>query len=159
MHVRLAVANQVPLSDVRETILQSAIEAGYPAALSALGKFKEICVTLDAGDVAGEKDTSARPSFEYFPDTFFHDRKLAIMWKSIMASHWSRPSLNVRERAFISLAGNVLLGIVGESFERNVTIALAGGASVEQLRALCRFLSEFGFSRALAALAALSAMT
>jgi len=43
MHVQIAAANQVPMDDVGETLLQSAIEAGHTGALLALKKFKELC--------------------------------------------------------------------------------------------------------------------
>jgi hypothetical protein len=79
------------------------------------------------------------------------------MWKPIMEKHWSRPGLTLKERAYISLTGNVLHGVLGEPFQHNVTIARDHDASVDQIKALCRFLSEFGYSRAVSALAALSA--
>jgi 4-carboxymuconolactone decarboxylase len=158
MHVQMAVANQVPMDDVREAILQSAIEAGHTAALLALKKFKELCKMLNLDGRGNNEQIPGSPSFDYFSNSEFVDQGLAVMWKPIMEKHWSRPGLTLKERAYISLTGNVLHGVLGEPFQHNVTIARDHDASVDQVKALCRFLSEFGYSRAVSALAALSAL-
>ena len=158
MHVQMAAANQVPMDDVREAILQSAIEAGHTAALLALKTFKELCKKIGLDGVANDEQIPASLSFDYFSNGELVDQGLTIMWKPIMEKHWSRPGLTLKERAYISLTGNVLQGVLGEPFQHNVTIARDHGASVDQVKALCRFLSEFGYSRAVSALAALSVL-
>jgi alkylhydroperoxidase/carboxymuconolactone decarboxylase family protein YurZ len=155
MHVQMAAANQVPMDDVREAILQSAIEAGHTAALLALKKFKELCKKLNL-DGVGNTEIPGSLSFDYFSNSRLVDQGLTVMWKPIMEKHWSRPGLTLKERAYISLTGNILQGVLGEPFQHNVTIARDHDAGVDQIKALCRFLSEFGYSRAVSALAALS---
>lgn len=157
MHVQMAAANQVLMDDVREAILQSAIEAGHTAALLALKKFKELCKKPNLG-VGNNEPIPGSLSFDYFSNSQLVDQGLTVMWKPIMEKHWSRPGLTLKERAYISLTGNVLHGVLGEPFQHNVTIARDHDASVDQIKALCRFLSEFGYSRAVSALAALSAL-
>jgi len=154
----MAAANQVPMDYVREAILQSAIEAGHTAALLALKKFKELCKKMNIEGVWNDERIPGSLSFVYFSNSEFVDQGLTDMWKPIMEKHWSRPGLTLKERAYISLTGNILQGVLGEPFQHNVTVARDQGASVDQVKALCRFLSEFGYSRAVSALAALSAL-
>jgi 4-carboxymuconolactone decarboxylase len=150
MHVQMAAANQVPMDDVREAILQSAIEAGHTAALLALKKFKELCKKLNLDGVGNNQQIPGSLSFDYFSNSQLVDQGLTVMWKPTMEKHWSRPGLTLKERAYISLTGNVLHGVLGEPFQHNVTIARDHDASMDQVKALCRFLSEFGYSRAFA---------
>jgi 4-carboxymuconolactone decarboxylase len=156
MHIQMAAANEAPMDDVREVILQSAIEAGHTAALSALTKFKELCKKLDLKGVRNNEQIPL--SFDYFSTGPPVDPALTVMWNPIMKNRWSRPCLTLKERSYISLTGNVLQVVLGGPFQHNVTIARDQGANVDQIRALCRFVSEFGYSRAVSALDAFSAL-
>jgi hypothetical protein len=89
-------------------ILQSAIEAGHTAALLALKKFKELCKKLNLDGVGNSEQIPGSLSFDYFSNSQLVDQGLTVMWKPIMEKHWSRPGLTLKERASISLTGNVL---------------------------------------------------
>src|ERR1035438_6392246 len=68
IHVHMAAANQVPMDDVREAILQSAIEAGHTAALLALKKFKELCKKPNLG-AGNNEPIPGSLSFDYFSNS------------------------------------------------------------------------------------------
>ena len=155
MHIQMALANDVPLSDVREAILHSAIEAGHTGTLVALSRFKEICAKIGKSIPTDETIPDGAHRFDYFAESASIDSHFVHQWQSIMAEHWSRPGLNLKERAYISLAGNVLAGVLGTPFAHHVQLARAQGATNAQLGALFRFLSEYGFSKSWAAIEAL----
>jgi hypothetical protein len=94
----MAAANQVPMDDVREAILQSAIEAGHTAALLALKKFKELCKKLNPRRVGNDEQIPGSLSFDYFSNRQLVDQGLTAMWKPIMEKHRSRPGLTLKER-------------------------------------------------------------
>jgi alkylhydroperoxidase/carboxymuconolactone decarboxylase family protein YurZ len=159
MHIGMALANGVPLRDVREAILQSAIEAGHTATLAALQRFKEVCGKIGQSLPRDGQGAGDGPAFDYFADAAANgiDARLAQMWRVFMPAHWSRAGLSVKERAYISLTGNVLQSTLGAPFLHHVRLARADGSTDEQIRALFLFLSEYGFSRSWAALDALAA--
>ena len=154
MHIQMALANDVPLSDVREAILHSAIEAGHTGTLAALSRFKEVCAKIGKS-VPIDATVPEAHSFDYFAGSVTLDRDLMHQWHSIMPKYWSRPGLDGKERAYISLTSNVLSGVLGAPFVHHVQLARAQGATNAQLRALFRFLSEYGFSKSWAATEAL----
>jgi alkylhydroperoxidase/carboxymuconolactone decarboxylase family protein YurZ len=158
MHVRMALANDVPLSHVREAILQSAIEAGHTGALVALTRFKEVCGEIGESVPPNGSGPDGNHSFDYFAEAERIDGDLLQQWRAIMPAHWSQPGLDVKERIYISLTGNVLEGVLGAPFAHHVRLARAHGATDAQIRALFRFLSEYGFSRSWAAIDALAAL-
>src|SRR5437879_10755589 len=69
---------------------------------------------------------------------------------------WGRGGLSRRERALIWLAVDVLSQTLDASFLAHVDLALQAGASREALRAVVRFLAEFGLSKAWRAMAVLN---
>jgi alkylhydroperoxidase/carboxymuconolactone decarboxylase family protein YurZ len=158
MHIEMALSNDVPLADVREAILQSSLEAGHTGALLALKRFKEVCIEIGERYPPEDRTADSDRGFEYFsePTKIGIDAKLSRMWRAIMSAHWTRPGLSLRERAFISLACNVMQGMLEAPFKHHVHLARAAGASDEQIGSLFRFLSEYGFSRSWAALDALA---
>ena len=154
MHVQMSLGNDVPLNHVREAILQAAIEAGHTGTLVALKRLKEVCDEIGEPLASDGRVSGAEPSFEYFTESNGTniDSELSRMWRGLMPTYWHRPGLSIKERIYISLASNVLQGILGVPFVHHVQLARAQGAGDEQLRALFRFLSEYGFSRSWAAL-------
>jgi 4-carboxymuconolactone decarboxylase len=154
MHIQMALANDVSLSAVREAILHSAIEAGHTGTLVALSQFKGVCAKIGKS-VPTDPTVPEAHSFDYFAGSVTWDGDLMRQWHSIMPEYWSRPDLNGKERAYISLTGNVLAGVLGAPFVHHVQLARAQGATNAQLGALFRFLSEYGFSKSWAAIEAL----
>jgi 4-carboxymuconolactone decarboxylase len=57
---------------------------------------------------------------------------------------WNRAGLSHRERAYLSLAADVCLGTLDGPFRLHLALALASGATREQVRDALRFLAEFG---------------
>lgn len=160
MHMEMALANDVPIQDVREVILQSAIEAGHTGTLMALARFNEICSALSKSVPRTSTGAGSEDQFDYFsrPSTDELDRELSRMWSDIIPVHWSRGGLSRKERIFISLTANVLQGIFGKPFLHHVRLARTIGATDAQMRALFRFLSEYGFSRSWVALDVLASV-
>lgn len=157
MHVQMALANDVPIADIREAIIQSAIEGGHTGALMALRSFKVVCADIGQPLLQDEDASSSDSQFKYFGNTSGNiDVALLKMWSTLMPTYWSRAGLSLKERVFISLTGNVLQGVLGAAFAHHLDLARAAGAEDDQVRALFRFLSEYGFSRSWAALEALN---
>lgn len=159
MHVQMALANDVPIWDIREAILQSAVEGGHTGALMALRSFKVMCADIGQPLPQDEDASSFDSQVGYFEKTGGMDVALLKMWSPLMPTYWSRAGLSLKERAFISLTGNVLQGVLGAAFAHHLDLARAAGAADDQVRALFRFLSEYGFSRSWAALDALKNST
>lgn len=153
MHLQMAQANAVPISDIHEAILFSAMDGGHSNALGALARFNEITGWKSATDASGP---AARETVDYLGDASDMDPELVGMWREPSRRFWTRPGLTLRERALLSIAINVLTQVLGAPFAHNVTIALKHGADDVALHALMRFLSEYGFARAWAASEALS---
>jgi alkylhydroperoxidase/carboxymuconolactone decarboxylase family protein YurZ len=158
MHVQMAVANDVPVNHVREAILQSAIEAGHTGTLVALSRFKEVCGKIGRTVPPDERILDGDHSFDYFAGTKTMDADLSRQWHAIMSTHWSRLGLSVKERVYVSLTCNLLQGVLGTPFRYHVRLARDHGAGNGEIRALFRFLSEYGFSRSWAAIDALAAV-
>ncbi len=156
MHVQMAIANDVPIGDIHEAIVQSAIEGGHTGALMALRSFKILCADISQPLPQDEDASSSNGSeFNYFQNSSGNmDVAFLNMWKPLMPTYWSRAGLSLKERVFISLTGNVLQGVLGSAFAHHLDLARAAGAEENQVRALFRFLSEYGFSRSWTALEA-----
>ena len=158
MHVEMALANSVPLSAIKEVIFHAALEAGYTNVLQALVRFHEIR--------AGLKDVSVDAIVNDEAADFKVDRSdqarmdgldpaFAELWRARMAEQWSRPHLSKKERAYLSLAADVSNQTLGTPFAYHVRTALRYGGTAEEVRAVIRFIAEFGFSKAWQALQAL----
>ena len=68
---------------------------------------------------------------------------------------WSRGILSAKERAYISLAVDVIYQTLGEPFRFHLQQTHQQGVSSDQVKAVIRFLGEFSMVRAWEALAAL----
>jgi 4-carboxymuconolactone decarboxylase len=158
MHVEMALANDVPLADLHEAILFSAADAGHSTALGALVRFKEICSALKHDFPQSAEDQEA-PSIDYFEglSPLSLETDLAARWGPPMARFWrTGGSLSLKERACLSLVANIAQQVLGAPFTHHAQLALAHGATAAELTALITFTSEFGFSKAWTASAALA---
>lgn len=157
MHVQMALANDVPLADVHQAILFSAVDAGHPTTLGALARFKEICGKLSL-EVPRESSETTSSSIDYFCDLppLALDKDLAEMWRTPMAGFWSGGGLSAKERSYLCLVANVAQRTLDVSFAHHVHLARTNGADANALNALMRFMSEFGFSKAWAGATALA---
>ncbi len=158
MHVEMALANSVPLSAIKEVIFQAALEAGYTNALQALVRFHEIRAELKDASVDAIVNDGATDFGVDEPGGARMealDPAFAALWRTRMAEQWSRPHLSHKERAYLSLAADVSNQTLGTPFGYHVRTALQHGAAPEDVRAIVRFIAEFGFSKAWQALEAL----
>lgn len=161
MHIAMALANDVPLADIREVILHAAPEAGYSNALQALIRFKQIAKEKGYGEVEVENE---EPN-ETVQDSTVKDRLdslasgFAQTWCVAVGQQWQRPQLNIRERCLLSICSHVIEQTLGEPFAYRVRLAISRGISHEEIQAAIHFLSEFGASKAWEALVRLQTVT
>ena len=161
MHIEMALANDVPLRDIREVIFHAAPEAGYSNALQALIRFKQVAKERNYGkeedDGKEDHDLSNRAS-----DPGLNNKLDALAegfsetWSVAVGQQWERPNLSMRERALLAIAADVINQTLGEPFSYRVRTARASGVSRVQIQDTIRFLAEFGASKAWQALSQLN---
>ena len=162
MHVEMALANAVPRQDLREVVRHLAPYAGYPACVEALVRLAKIEESLDEQGKYPADGNAAYPApqaFTFPPAQSDALRCLDAPYADFVVRQaeqvWNRPRLSHLERAYLSLAADVCHQTLDESFRLHVNLALESGASQEQVRAVLRFLAEFGMTKAWRALRAL----
>jgi 4-carboxymuconolactone decarboxylase len=163
MHVEMALANAVFRQDLREVIRHLAPYAGYPACAEALVRLAEIETNLEEHGKYPTGEGTAYPApqaFTFPPAQSAALRYLDVPYADFVVRQaeqvWNRPHLSHRERAYLSLAADVCHQTLDESFRLHVDLALKSGASQEQVRAVLRFLAEFGMAKAWRAFEALA---
>jgi alkylhydroperoxidase/carboxymuconolactone decarboxylase family protein YurZ len=160
MHVQLMITNGARFRQIKEILLHLAPHAGFPLVLEALLRLKELQTTLQVDDndegVSGEAETQSWDEEE-------SSRLLALdenFGRFVMRETnyvWSRGILSAKERVYISLAVDVIYQTLGEPFRFHLQQALQQGVSIDQVKAVIRFLEEFSMVRAWEAFSALQA--
>ncbi|HVV23138.1 MAG TPA: carboxymuconolactone decarboxylase family protein [Pseudonocardiaceae bacterium] len=165
-HVRTALATGVTTAEIRALIRLISYDTGYPAALAAIDRLTEIETRTETGpsiveemdpdllhpgpsplpapvrDMIGEMD----PHFaEYFD------------LQSRMRTDKPMATLTERERAFATMSIDIHYRTLGETFRIHVDRALRAGATPDNVRAVLRFIAQFGATRAWEAWRALNA--
>ncbi len=162
MHIDMALANDVPLVDIREVIFHAAPEAGYTNALQALVRFKEVVKEKQLQEF---KDDEAATGGGIPNDPKLHERLESLAhgfgetWAVAVEQQWQRCHLSIKERALLSIAADVSNQTLGEPFAYHVRLALGHAATIEQIRDTIRFVAEFSFTKAWEALAHLNQQT
>jgi 4-carboxymuconolactone decarboxylase len=161
LHVGMGMKQGVTKEDFRELLRHLGPYAGYTACAVAFERFLEVAKHLRMPEpIAPERDEGEAALAPGYPTGVLEhlgrlDAPLAE-YVAQQAHHvWGRGGLSRRERAIVWLAVDVLYQTLDESFQVHVDLALQSGASREDLRAVVRFLAEFGIPRAWRALQAL----
>lgn len=155
MHVQMALQNGVTPQELHEVVLTVAPWAGYPQSLVALARLHEI---LQAGPAGPAPEPPAAPAplapelEAILADFDAGDPALAAFVAKQTRRLWSRPGLACSERALLVLATHACRGDLGDTFRLHVRLARAAGVSDVPIRSALRFIGEYGFSRAAAAL-------
>ncbi|MCJ8013452.1 carboxymuconolactone decarboxylase family protein [Paenibacillus sp. KQZ6P-2] len=149
LHVGMALENGYSHQEVKEVLLHLACHAGYPIVLKAITRLKEMYPEFNY-EVSTESIESA--DAELFDDDTKEkllslDPHLSNFIMREMKQVWRRGGLTPLERAYLSLAVDVLYQTLEEPFEFHVKLALRNGASIDQVRAVLRFMCEFGYSK------------
>jgi alkylhydroperoxidase/carboxymuconolactone decarboxylase family protein YurZ len=161
LHVRAGLERGVSTADIRMLLRFVAYDSGYPAALAAverLGTIEELAglARPTAAPLAAELvDTgpAAAPSPLPEPvraqlralDPHFAEH---FDLQSRMRSVSGPGTLTVRERAFSTMSIDVHYQTLDESFRTHIGRALGAGATPDDVRAVLRFNSQFGMTRA-----------
>jgi alkylhydroperoxidase/carboxymuconolactone decarboxylase family protein YurZ len=164
LHVRAALANGLDADDLRELLRFVSYDSGYPAALAALERLVRIerehglpgptglSHRVNADGTGSPMPATLRAEVNAFDPAFTDYMDL----QSRMRADMSR--LSVRERAFATMAVDVLYQTLQESFRAHVGRALGAGATPEEVRAAVRATAPFGMSRTWRALNVLDAL-
>ena len=161
LHVHAAQARGVSTSDIRALLRFISYDSGYPTALAALARLAEIesadglprpeSDLLAAELVTVGPDAAPSPLPEPIRDRLRElDPHFAEYFdlQARMRTGYEPGTLSVRERAFTTMSVDVHYQTLGDTFEIHVNRALRGGASTEDIRAVVRFLAQFGATRA-----------
>lgn len=158
LHVQAGLRRGVSTADVRTALRLVSYDTGYPAALEAFVRLAEIetkagVPTPPAPRLPDElvkvgarsplpEDARAQllamdPHFaEYFE------------LQSLMRSGYEPGTLSGRERAFVTMSVDVHYQTLADTFRLHVARALREGATDDDVRAVLRFLAQFGATRA-----------
>lgn len=144
LHITVARETGVSWAAVREVLQHLAPYAGYPAAVEAFARLRDIQGQQCDPDEAATAhiDTTRR-----LPRPVEVDREFERWAASQDADRWSRPLLAHRERALLCVAVDVLHQTLGAPMRAHVGMALAAGTDDETLRALLRVMGELGMGK------------
>jgi alkylhydroperoxidase/carboxymuconolactone decarboxylase family protein YurZ len=158
LHVRTGLANGVSVADIRALLSFIAYDSGYHAALNALSRLAEIEPeeSLPKAGLLTEELTTigadAAPS--PLPEPIrAHLRELDPHFAEYcdLQSRMRTPSgpdtLSIRERAFAGMSIDVHYQTLDESFRIHTNRALGAGASHDDVRAVLRFITQFGATK------------
>jgi 4-carboxymuconolactone decarboxylase len=152
-HVQMAGANGVSVAECVAAIRHLAPYVGYPTAAVALQHLREL-----------EPAEQPQPQPVYgwdLPEEKVNalaelDEKFAAFVANQYNQRWGRGDLSPRERALACVAADVLNQTLDESFALHVDVAIAAGASDEQIRAVLLLVAEYGIAKAWRAFRALA---
>ncbi|RKE17673.1 carboxymuconolactone decarboxylase family protein [Streptomyces sp. TLI_171] len=164
LHVRAALDSGLDADDLRELIRFVSYDSGYPAALAALERLAEIERVHGLPGPTGQRHrVNADGTGSPLPaamraEVQALDREFAdyMDLQSRMRGDMSR--IGVRERAFATMAVDVLYQTLQESFRAHVGRALGAGATPEQVRAAVRATAVYGMTRTWRAMIVLDAL-
>lgn len=147
LHLTAANMHGIPYADILALVRFVAPYSGYPAAADALSRVAEL-----AGEVG--LDTTAEPAGTETPETKEQpdptlattDEWLQGFVDSRTSRAWSETRLSRRERAFVVLTTDVTQRTLGDSFVRHLELALASGATADDVMDALRFTAEMGLA-------------
>jgi alkylhydroperoxidase/carboxymuconolactone decarboxylase family protein YurZ len=168
LHVRTGLAHGVSLADLRALLRFISYDSGYQAALDALGRLAEIepDESLPASALLAKElattGVGAAPSPLPEPirarlrelDPYFAEY---FDLQSRMRTPSGPDTLSIRERAFTTMSIDVHYQTLDETFRLHTSRALGAGASHDDVRAVLRFIAQFGATKVWRAWIALNA--
>jgi len=164
LHVRAALDNGLDADDLRELLRFISYDSGYPAALAALERLTEIerkyglpgptgqGHAVNADGTGSPIPAPIRAEVRALDPGFADYMDL----QSRIRAGMSR--ISVRERAFATIAVDVLYQTLQESFRTHVGRALQAGATPDEIRAAVRTTATSGMTRTWRALNVLEAL-
>ena len=162
LHIGMGMKQGLTLQDFREVLRHLGPYAGYTACAMAFERLLEIARQIGIQEPMEQTRLEVEEALApgYSTSALEDLRRLDAGLSTYMEQHahrvWGRGELSRRERAIIWLAVDVLYQTLDASFLAHVDLALQSGASCEDLRAVVRFLAEFGLAKAWRAMAALN---
>ena len=168
LHVRTGLAHGVSLADIRVLLRFIAYDSGYQAALDALGRLAEIepegspseaallaeeLTTTGAGAAPSPLPEPVRARLRELDPHFAEYFDL----QSRMRTPSGPGTLSIRERAFTTMSVDVHYQTLDETFRIHTSRALGAGASHDDVRAVLRFIAQFGATKVWRAWIALNA--
>jgi alkylhydroperoxidase/carboxymuconolactone decarboxylase family protein YurZ len=158
LHVRTGLAHGVSLADIRVLLRSISYDSGYHAALAAIGRLAEIEPegSLPESALLAEELTTTGPGAAPSPLPEPYRARLCELdphfaeyfdLQSRMRTPTGPGTLSIRERAFTSMSIDVHYQTLDESFRIHASRALGAGASHDDVRAVLRFMAQFGATR------------
>jgi alkylhydroperoxidase/carboxymuconolactone decarboxylase family protein YurZ len=168
LHVRTGLAHCVSTADIRALLRFVSYDSGYQAALDALARLAEIEPEASLPETAllAEELTTTGPGAAPSPlpepvraQLRDLDPNFAEYFdlQSRMRTPAGPGTLSVRERAFTTMSIDVHYQTLDETFRIHTSRALGAGASHDDVRAVLRFIAQFGATRTWRAWIALNA--
>lgn len=148
MHVTAAQMHGLAYADLQAAIRFVAPYAGYPAAVEALARLKEIAteIGMETGDLGDTPTPDATADIVRTLDTT--DEWTAAFMDRQISRAWSEARLSRRERAILAVTLDVSQQDLDDSFHRHVELALDAGLSEYDVHDVVRFCAEYGITRA-----------
>jgi alkylhydroperoxidase/carboxymuconolactone decarboxylase family protein YurZ len=168
LHVRTGLAHGVSAADIRVLLRFVSYDSGYQAALDALGRLAEIepagslpqsallaeeLTTTGAGAAPSPLPEPVRAQLRELDPHFAEYFDL----QSRMRTPSGPGTLSIRERAFTTMSVDVHYQTLDETFRIHTSRALGAGVSHDDVRAVLRFIAQFGATRVWRAWTALNA--
>jgi alkylhydroperoxidase/carboxymuconolactone decarboxylase family protein YurZ len=160
-HVGAGVAQGVSTADLRALLRFVSYDCGYHAAVAGLERLvayetahgivpqaveplADDLVATGSGAAPSPLPPPVRAHLAELDEHFLEHFDL----QSRMRSGHEPGTLTERERGFVSLSVDVHYQTLAETFDAHIGRALRGGASREDVRAVLRFIAQFGVTRA-----------
>jgi 4-carboxymuconolactone decarboxylase len=162
LHIGMGMKQGLTLEDFREVLRHLGPYAGCTVCAPAFERLLEIAGQMGIQELGEQMTLAAEEALAPgYPTSVLEElHRLDAELSAYAGQHahrvWGRGRLSRRERVMIWLAVDVLYQTLDASFQAHVELALQTGMSREDLRAVVRFLAEFGLSKAWRAMAALN---
>ena len=162
IHVQMALDNGATRQDIKEVFLHLTVYAAFPKCLQAIARLKEIYAKYDEQDLYATSNqlSHPKPEINLIWDTNVKDAlrefdlEFGDLAVRVAGEVWQRPGLTLKERLFITLAGDVCNQTLFPDgpFDFHIGMSFEQGLTVNQLRQLLLYLTiDVGFPKVLTA--------
>jgi 4-carboxymuconolactone decarboxylase len=142
-HVQMAGANGVSVAECVAAIRHLAPYVGYPTAAVGLQQLRQ----LDHTERPQLPSVNGAQAVEAIAELAELDEEFAVFVANQYNQRWASSDLSPRERALACIAADVVNQTLDESFTLHIDLAVAGGASDEQVRAVLLLVAEYGIAK------------
>jgi alkylhydroperoxidase/carboxymuconolactone decarboxylase family protein YurZ len=143
-HVQMAGVNGVSVTECVAAVRHLAPYVGYPTAAVALQQLRQ----LDRAEQPQLQPTDGAALAAETVDAIAElDEDFADFVANQYNQRWGSGDLSPRERALACIAADVLNQTLDESFSLHIDLALAAGATDEQVRAVLLLVAEYGVAK------------